>query len=66
MEVEGRDRYETVSEYLLFYVTLCAMTIARAALAISAKEFLSPEQKLIDGNVHARPVGDMFNEHMST
>ena len=29
-------------------------------------KFLLPEQKSIDGNVHARPVGDIFSEHMST
>ena len=33
---------------------------------IRAETFLLPEQKLINGNVHARPVGDMFSEHMST
>ena len=40
--------------------------IARAALAISAKKFLLPEQKWIDSDVHARPMGDIFSEHMST
>ena len=28
------------------------------------KKFLLPEQKSIDGNVHARPIGDMFSEHI--
>ena len=27
-------------------------------------KFLLPAQKSIDGNVHARPVDDMFSEHM--
>ena len=30
------------------------------------KNVLLPEQKSNDGNVHARPVGDVFSEHMST
>ena len=42
------------------------ISIRRAALAIMAKKFLLPEQKDIDGDVHARPVGDIFSEHMST
>ena len=37
-----------------------------AALAIRAEKFLLPEQKDIDGDVHARPVGDIFSENMST
>ena len=41
-------------------------SIRRTALAIRAKEFLLPEQKWIDGDVHARPVDDMFSEHMTT
>ena len=40
--------------------------IARAALAIRTKKLLLPEQKSIDDNVHARPVGDVFSEQMST
>ena len=39
--------------------------IVRAALAISANFFLLPEQKWIDGDVYARPVGDIFSEHLS-
>jgi len=35
------------------------ISIRRAALAIRAKQFLLPEQKSIDHNVHASPVGDM-------
>ena len=42
------------------------ISIRRAALAIRAKKSLLPEQKSNDGNVHARAVGDMFSEHMST
>ena len=41
------------------------ISIRRAALAIRAKKSLLPEQKLIDGDVHARPVCDIFSEHMS-
>ena len=55
-------------------------SIRRAALAISANNFLLPEQvwqygrnkfvlpeqKWIDGDMHARPVSDIFSEHMST
>ena len=40
--------------------------IRRAALAIMAEKFLLPEQKWIDGDMHARPVGDIFSEHLST
>ena len=35
-------------------------SICRAALAIKAETFLLPVQKWIDGDVHARPVGDIF------
>ena len=41
-------------------------TIAKAALAKRAEKFLLPEKKWIYGDVHARPVGDILSEHMST
>ena len=34
--------------------------IARAALAVRAEKFLLPEQKWIQCDVHARPVGGMY------
>ena len=42
------------------------ISIRRAALAIRAKKFLLPEQKWIDGDVHARLVDDIFSEHTTT
>ena len=36
------------------------ISIRRAALAIRANKFLLPEQKWIDGDVHARLNGDIF------
>ena len=42
------------------------ISIRRAALAIRVEKVLLPEQKWIDGDVHARPVGDILSEHMST
>ena len=39
----------------------------RAAVAIRAKiTSLLPEQKRIDGDVHARPIGYIISEHMSS
>ena len=38
----------------------------RAALAIRVNKFLLQEQKSIDGDMNARPVGDIFREHLST
>ena len=47
-------------------ILIARAEISRAALAIRAKKILLPEQIWIDGDVHARPVGDIFSEHMST
>ena len=41
-------------------ILIARAEIHRAALAIRADKFLLPEQNSIDGNVHARPVGDFF------
>ena len=47
-------------------ILIARAEIRRAALAIRAEKFLLPEQKWIDGDMNARPVGDILSEHLST